>query len=146
MYKWIVPQYCLYSGSVNLWLIVHILVLTPKKNGGKPSLSYQSFIKLAGQPPPPLSTMHSSLPPVGHLGNCDISEVPTIKDLGYGDAKQVHISYFRLSLFMSTEWEKLHSGWVLSFQRRWIRSIEEAGRMHERQGNFYFLAFKNEKL
>lgn len=63
----------------------------PKQNGGKPPLSYQSFVKLAGEPPSPLSTKYSSLPPVGHLGSCDISEVPTVKDLGYEDAKMVCI-------------------------------------------------------
>ncbi|KAJ1429111.1 Rossmann-like alpha/beta/alpha sandwich fold [Sesbania bispinosa] len=66
-----------------------------QKNGGKPPLSYQSFVKLAGEPPSPLSTKHSSLPPVGHLGSCDISEVPTLKDLGYEDTKQDEFSPFK---------------------------------------------------
>ncbi|BAT98552.1 hypothetical protein VIGAN_09221300 [Vigna angularis var. angularis] len=66
-----------------------------QKNGGKPPLSYQSFVKLAGEPPSPLTTVYSSLPPVGHLGSCDISEVPTITDLGYGDAEQDEFSPFK---------------------------------------------------
>lgn len=66
-----------------------------KKNGGKPPLSYQSFVKLAGEPPSPLSTMYSSLPPVGQLGSCDISDVPTIRDLGYGDSEQDKFSPFK---------------------------------------------------
>ncbi|WJX42806.1 (6-4)DNA photolyase [Trifolium repens] len=66
-----------------------------RKNGGKPPLSYQSFVKLAGEPPSPLSTTYSSLPPVGHLGSCDISGVPTIKDLGYEDAKLEEFSPFK---------------------------------------------------
>ncbi|RDX85811.1 (6-4)DNA photolyase [Mucuna pruriens] len=66
-----------------------------KTNGGKPPLSYQSFVKLAGEPPSPISTVYSSLPPVGHLGSCDISEVPTIRDLGYGDAEQDEFSPFK---------------------------------------------------
>ncbi|XP_027344568.1 (6-4)DNA photolyase isoform X2 [Abrus precatorius] len=66
-----------------------------KKNGGKPPLSYQSFVKLAGDPPSPLSTVHSSLPPLGHLGSCQISEVPTIRDLGYGDDEQDEFSPFK---------------------------------------------------
>lgn len=74
----------------------------PHKNGGKPPLSYQSFVKLAGEPPSSLSTVYSSLPPVGNLGSCDISEVPTIRDLGYGDAEQVRVLYFRLYPFLST--------------------------------------------
>ena len=78
-----------------------VFLLMPKKNGGKPPLSYQSFVKLAGEPPFPLTTMYSSLPPVGHLGSCVISEVPTITDLGYGDAEQVRecVLHFRLYLF-----------------------------------------------
>lgn len=71
----------------------------PKQNGGKPPLSYQSFVKLAGEPHSPLLTKYSSLPPVGPLGSCHVSEVPTIKDLGYGDAKQVCILYFKIASF-----------------------------------------------
>ncbi|WCJ40620.1 Cryptochrome-1 [Euphorbia peplus] len=59
-----------------------------KKNGGKPPLSYQSFLKIAGQPSwasLPLSTAISSLPPVGDVRSCGISEVPTVEELGYGD-------------------------------------------------------------
>lgn len=74
--------------------IDNVLAQMPKQNGGKPPLSYQSFVKLAGDPPSPLLTKYSSLPAVGHLGSCDISEVPTIKDLGYEDAKLVCILYF----------------------------------------------------
>ncbi|KAJ6706303.1 CRYPTOCHROME [Salix purpurea] len=62
-----------------------------QRNGGKPPLTYQSFLKLAGQPSwlsSPLLTSISSLPPVGDVGSCEISEVPTIKDLGYGDIEQ----------------------------------------------------------
>ncbi|XP_057454208.1 (6-4)DNA photolyase isoform X1 [Lotus japonicus] len=66
-----------------------------QKNGGKPPLSYQSFVKLAGDPPSPLLTELSSLPPVGHLGGCDIFEVPTVEDLGYEDAKQDEFSPFK---------------------------------------------------
>lgn len=65
-----------------------------QKNGGKPPLSYQSFVKLAGEPPSPLATKYSSLPPVGPLGSCDVSEVPTIKDLGYED-DQLEFSPFK---------------------------------------------------
>lgn len=36
----------------------------------------------------------------------------------------------------------IHSGWVLSFQRWWVWSIEEVRWMHERQGTFYILALK----
>ncbi|KAM7256872.1 hypothetical protein ACFE04_012613 [Oxalis oulophora] len=61
------------------------------KNGGKPPLTYQSFLKIAGQPSwlsHPLSIDITSLPPVGDVGNCKISEVPTLKELGYGEDEQ----------------------------------------------------------
>ncbi|KAI5594076.1 hypothetical protein BDE02_03G052700 [Populus trichocarpa] len=67
-----------------------------QRNGGKPPLTYQSFLKLAGQPSwasSPLLTSISSLPPVGDVGSCEISEVPTIKDLGYGDIEQEWIPF-----------------------------------------------------
>ena len=67
--------------------------MTPfEKNGGKPPVSYQSFLKLAGQPSwasSPLTMTLSSLPPVGELGNCEIFDVPTVKELGYEDIEQV---------------------------------------------------------
>ncbi|KAF7843292.1 (6-4)DNA photolyase [Senna tora] len=66
-----------------------------QKNGGKPPLSYQSFVKLAGEPLPPLSNKVSSLPPVGHLGSCEISEVPTVKELGYENVEQGQFSPFK---------------------------------------------------
>ncbi|XP_028766312.1 (6-4)DNA photolyase isoform X1 [Neltuma alba] len=66
-----------------------------QKNGGKPPLSYQSFVKIAGQPSCPLSTTVSSLPPVGDLGSCEISEVPTIGELGYRNVKQEESSPFK---------------------------------------------------
>uniref|UniRef100_A0A2N9HIV0 Photolyase/cryptochrome alpha/beta domain-containing protein n=1 Tax=Fagus sylvatica TaxID=28930 RepID=A0A2N9HIV0_FAGSY len=65
------------------------------KNGGKPPMTYQSFVKLAGQPSSPLSPTLSSLPPLGDLGGCEISHVPTIKQLGYGDIQQDEFSPFR---------------------------------------------------
>lgn len=55
-------------------------------------MSYQSFVKLAGQPSwasSPLSIILSSLPHVGDVGSCGISEVPTIEELGYGESPQV---------------------------------------------------------
>ncbi|XP_059640491.1 (6-4)DNA photolyase isoform X2 [Cornus florida] len=69
-----------------------------RKNGGRPPLSYQSFVKLAGQPSwasSPLSTMISSLPSVGNVGNCEISEVPIVKELGYEDIGQDELTPFK---------------------------------------------------
>ncbi|KAM6585887.1 hypothetical protein CsatB_012889 [Cannabis sativa] len=62
-----------------------------QKNGGKPPLTYQSFLKLAGEPSwasSPLMTSRSSLPLVGDHGDCEIFEVPTLKELGYEDTEQ----------------------------------------------------------
>ncbi|XP_028110694.1 (6-4)DNA photolyase isoform X1 [Camellia sinensis] len=69
-----------------------------QKNGGRPPLTYQSFVKLAGQPSwasSPLSTNISGLPPVGNVGNCEISKVPTLQELGYEDIGQDELTPFR---------------------------------------------------
>ncbi|CAA6666361.1 unnamed protein product [Spirodela intermedia] len=66
-----------------------------QKNGGKPPLTYQSFVKLAGQPAPPIGQPFSSLPPVGDVGECENVGVPTIQELGYGSLGQVEFSPFR---------------------------------------------------
>ncbi|GMH03643.1 hypothetical protein Nepgr_005482 [Nepenthes gracilis] len=69
-----------------------------QKNGGKPPLTYQSFLKLAGQPSwvsSPVSTGISRLPPVGNVGDAKISNVPTIEELGYKDHGQDEFSPFK---------------------------------------------------
>ncbi|KAF2297610.1 hypothetical protein GH714_000180 [Hevea brasiliensis] len=69
-----------------------------QKNGGKPPLSYQSFVKVAGQPSwasSPISTTISSLPCVGEIGSCEISKVPTVEELGYEDIEQCEWTPFR---------------------------------------------------
>ncbi|XP_057473174.1 (6-4)DNA photolyase isoform X2 [Actinidia eriantha] len=69
-----------------------------QKNDGRPPLSYQSFLKLAGQPSwasSPLSTVISLLPPIGNVGNCEISNVPTLPELGYEDIGQDELTPFR---------------------------------------------------
>ncbi|KAG5523341.1 hypothetical protein RHGRI_035233 [Rhododendron griersonianum] len=71
---------------------------TSEKNSGRPPLSYQSFLKIAGQPSwasSPLSTTISSLPPVGTVENCGISNVPTLQELGYEDSGQDELTPFR---------------------------------------------------
>ncbi|MQM06510.1 hypothetical protein Taro_039331 [Colocasia esculenta] len=66
-----------------------------QKNGGKPPLTYQSFVKLVGQPPSPIAQRVTSLPPVGDVGEYEILGVPTLQELGYGDIGQVEFSPFR---------------------------------------------------
>ncbi|GFP96357.1 (6-4)dna photolyase [Phtheirospermum japonicum] len=68
-----------------------------QKNGGRPPLTYQSFVKLAGEPTwasSPISTELSSLPSVGNVGSCPISEVPSIKELGYEDIQEEWVASF----------------------------------------------------
>uniref|UniRef100_A0A5B7BW64 (6-4)DNA photolyase n=1 Tax=Davidia involucrata TaxID=16924 RepID=A0A5B7BW64_DAVIN len=94
-----------------------------QKNGGRPPLSYQSFVKLAGKPSwasSPLSTVISWLPPVGNVGNCEISKVPTIKELGYEDIQQDELTLFRggesQALKRLREWMK-DKEWVANFEK-----------------------------
>lgn len=68
------------------------VVFLARKNGGKLPLSYQSFLKIAGEPSSAKSELvmsYSSLPPIGDYGNLGISEVPTLEELGYRDDEQV---------------------------------------------------------
>lgn len=71
---------------------IDCLCFLASKNGGKPPLSYQSFLKIAGEPSCASSELvmsYSSLPPVGDVGNLGVSEVPTLEELGYSDDEQV---------------------------------------------------------
>ncbi|ESQ48397.1 hypothetical protein EUTSA_v10020425mg [Eutrema salsugineum] len=68
------------------------------KNGGKPPLSYQSFLKIAGEPScveSELVMSYSSLPPIGDVGKLGISEVPTLEELGYREDEQAEWTPFR---------------------------------------------------
>ncbi|XP_062223746.1 (6-4)DNA photolyase isoform X4 [Phragmites australis] len=66
-----------------------------KKNGGRPPLTYQSFISIAGEPPEPVMEEYSELPPVGDTGEYELLPVPTVEELGYGDISQEEIPPFR---------------------------------------------------
>ncbi|KAL4194967.1 hypothetical protein AMTRI_Chr05g62190 [Amborella trichopoda] len=66
-----------------------------KKNGGKPPLTYQSFLRIVGIPSPPHANTISSLPPLGNIEDSEVSNVPTIEELGYADVKQEEYSPFR---------------------------------------------------
>uniref|UniRef100_A0A9I9DT15 Photolyase/cryptochrome alpha/beta domain-containing protein n=1 Tax=Cucumis melo TaxID=3656 RepID=A0A9I9DT15_CUCME len=94
-----------------------------QKNGGSPPLSYQSFLKLAGEPSwacAPLSTTVSSLPPVGDTGRSDISDVPTIKDLGYEDMAKDDWTPFRggeTEALKRLEESMSNKDWVAKFEK-----------------------------
>ncbi|KAI3891220.1 hypothetical protein MKW98_007525 [Papaver atlanticum] len=66
-----------------------------QKNGGKPPLSYQSFLKLAGEPSLPVASTVSSLPPLGNNVDYEMLGIPAIKELGYGDVLQEEFSPFK---------------------------------------------------
>ncbi|XP_010487391.1 PREDICTED: (6-4)DNA photolyase-like [Camelina sativa] len=69
-----------------------------EKNGGKPPLSYQSFVKIAGEPSCATSELvmsYSSLPPIGEVGNLGISEVQTLEELGYREDEIAEWTPFR---------------------------------------------------
>ncbi len=61
------------------------------KNGGKAPLTYQSFCRLVGKPPPPLNDPPAKIPgPAADLNNVDITAVvPSLEDLGYTDLNEV---------------------------------------------------------
>ncbi|KAF3527767.1 hypothetical protein DY000_02042936 [Brassica cretica] len=69
-----------------------------QKNGGKAPLSYQSFLKIAGEPSCAESELvmsYSSLPPVGDVGSIGVSEVPKLEELGYREDEQDEWTPFR---------------------------------------------------
>ncbi|CAK9310424.1 unnamed protein product [Citrullus colocynthis] len=94
-----------------------------QKNGGSPPLSYQSFLKLAGEPSwacTPLSTTVSSLPPVGDTGRSEISDVPTVKDLGYEDMEKDEWTPFRggeTEALKRLEESLSNKDWVAKFEK-----------------------------
>ncbi|XP_031499847.1 uncharacterized protein LOC116264058 isoform X5 [Nymphaea colorata] len=59
------------------------------QNGGKPPLTYQSFLKLAGSPQLSIALLPQKLPSLGDFGECDLTSVPRINELGYGNLRQV---------------------------------------------------------
>ncbi|KAM3227918.1 hypothetical protein ACQJBY_059582 [Aegilops geniculata] len=66
-----------------------------EKNGGRPPLTYQSFVATAGEPPKPVMEEYSELPPIGDTGGYELVPVPKLEELGYGDLSQEYIPPFR---------------------------------------------------
>uniref|UniRef100_A0A453NQM1 Photolyase/cryptochrome alpha/beta domain-containing protein n=1 Tax=Aegilops tauschii subsp. strangulata TaxID=200361 RepID=A0A453NQM1_AEGTS len=66
-----------------------------EKNGGRPPLTYQSFVATAGEPPKPVMEKYSELPPIGDTGGYELLPVPKLEELGYGDLSQEYIPPFR---------------------------------------------------
>ncbi|KAE8821211.1 (6-4)DNA photolyase [Hordeum vulgare] len=66
-----------------------------EKNGGRPPLTYQSFVATAGEPPKPVMEEYSVLPPIGDTGGYELLPVPKLEELGYGDLSQEYIPPFR---------------------------------------------------
>lgn len=66
-----------------------------EKNGGRPPLTYQKYVALAGTPPSPIAETYCTLPPVGDVKGYELLTVPTVDELGYGDIEQEEISPFK---------------------------------------------------
>ncbi|XP_048533391.1 (6-4)DNA photolyase isoform X1 [Triticum urartu] len=66
-----------------------------EKNGGRPPLTYKSFVATAGEPPKPVMEEYSELPPIGDTGGYELLPVPKLEELGYGDVSQEYIPPFR---------------------------------------------------
>ncbi|KAL8250182.1 hypothetical protein R6Q59_033875 [Mikania micrantha] len=69
-----------------------------QKNGGNPPMNCLSFSKIAGEPHWLSSSLFTSLPmipPVGDVGNLEVSEVPTVKQLGYEDTQEEEPPIFK---------------------------------------------------
>ncbi|KAI3766712.1 hypothetical protein L2E82_16782 [Cichorium intybus] len=89
-----------------------------EKNGGKPPLSYLPFLKLAGEPDWSISSL-SVIPPIGDLKNCEVSEVPTVKQLGYEDIHEEDPP-----LFKGGESEALRRLQESTNNKEWVANFE----------------------
>nr|CAB3446044.1 unnamed protein product [Digitaria exilis] len=90
------------------------------KNGGRPPLTYQSFISISGEPPEPITEEYSELPPVGDTGEYELLPVPTVEELGYGDISQEEIPPFR-----GGETEALRRMKESLQNREWVAKFEK---------------------
>ncbi|KAL6888862.1 hypothetical protein ACP4OV_009888 [Aristida adscensionis] len=91
-----------------------------RKNGGRPPLTYQSFVAIAGEPPEPVMEEYSELPPVGDTGEYELFPVPTVEELGYGDISQEGISPFRggeTEALRRMKESLQHKEWVAKFEK-----------------------------
>uniref|UniRef100_A0ACD5Z0H6 Uncharacterized protein n=1 Tax=Avena sativa TaxID=4498 RepID=A0ACD5Z0H6_AVESA len=66
-----------------------------EKNGGRPPLTYQSFVNIAGEPPEPVMEEYSVIPPIGDTREYELFPVPKLEELGYGDISQEDVPPFR---------------------------------------------------
>ncbi|KAJ9568522.1 hypothetical protein OSB04_004488 [Centaurea solstitialis] len=118
-----VTNYATESGIEIFSPVSHTLFHPAKiiqKNGGNPPLSYQSFLKLAGEPHWSSSSLCmtlSMIPPIGDTGNCEVSEVPTVKQLGYGDILE------ESSLFKGGESEALRRLKESTNDKEWVANF-----------------------
>nr|BAD16007.1 putative 6-4 photolyase (UVR3) [Oryza sativa Japonica Group]BAD38427.1 putative 6-4 photolyase (UVR3) [Oryza sativa Japonica Group] len=90
------------------------------KNGGRPPMTYQSFVAIAGEPPEPIMEEYSELPPVGDTGEYELLPVPRVEELGYGDISQEDLSLFRggETEALKRMRESLHDKeWVAKFEK-----------------------------
>ncbi|KAI3766713.1 hypothetical protein L2E82_16783 [Cichorium intybus] len=121
-----IKNYALESG-IEIFSPVSHTLFNPseiiEKNGGKPPLSYQSFLKLAGEPDWSISSLCTTLsviPPIGDLKNCEVSEVPTVKQLGYEDIQEEDPP-----LFKGGESEALRRLQESTNNKEWVAKFEK---------------------
>ncbi|CAI9281293.1 unnamed protein product [Lactuca saligna] len=120
-----VKNYALENGIEVFSPVTHTLfnpVEVIEKNGGKPPLSYQSFLKLAGEPHWSISSPPSTIPPIGDLGNCEVSEVPTVEQLGYQDFQEEDPDP---PLFKGGESEALRRLQESTNNKEWVAKFEK---------------------
>ncbi|CAN0906941.1 (6-4)DNA photolyase [Linum grandiflorum] len=109
-----------------------------QRNGGRPPLSYQSFLKLAGEPSwasSPLLAEIASLPSVGDdFGSTEIIDIPTLEDLGYVDAEMGEVPPFkggeteglkRLREAISNEFTALYVQQDFLTLQKWVATFEK---------------------
>ncbi|KAH9607866.1 hypothetical protein KSS87_000002 [Heliosperma pusillum] len=118
-----------YASSVGIEVSSHVshTLFDPrdiiKKNGGKPPLTYKSFLKIAGEPSwacSPVSPGILSIPPVGDVGTLPVSFVPTLQELGYGDIGQHDFSPFKggeSEALKRLKQSFLDKDWVAKFEK-----------------------------
>ncbi|KAG0486358.1 hypothetical protein HPP92_008453 [Vanilla planifolia] len=90
-----------------------------QKNGGKPPLTYQSFVAIAGKPPAPLSLVYNQLPAIGDVAGYELLSIPSIYDLGYKDVEQV------FSPFHGGETEALNRLKETLDNKDWVAKFEK---------------------
>ncbi|XP_076946014.1 (6-4)DNA photolyase-like [Bidens hawaiensis] len=121
-----VKSYALESG-IEIYSPVSHTLFNPaeiiQKNGGTPPMNCLLFSKVAGEPEwlsSSLSTTLYTIPPVGDVGNCEVSEVPTVTQLGYEDIQEEEPPIFK-----GGESEVLRRLRESTMDKEWVAKFEK---------------------